>query len=153
MKADEFEGAEGLAALRSRVTMPQPHIIQFFEVSRMSRTTVARLWDRVDEFTANLPYWFMLLDLSEMPNTPPNAQLRADLRDRFGKRRPEHAAVIAGKNHLLGVAAKFIMRSMLGGHKVTMHSSREDALAHLVNLAKEWEAASLTRASVESRGV
>ncbi|PHR53869.1 MAG: hypothetical protein COA44_14955 [Arcobacter sp.] len=126
---------EEIEAIRARVYMYSDNIVYWKEVPVMSVWQVQQYQSKMKSLTNNLKHYALLIDLTE--SKPPNAEIRASLRDVYGPFAEEgldEAAVFTGKNFLINVAAKFVLGGV-GLKKFTVHSKQEDALKALSDYA------------------
>lgn len=118
---------EELAALRDRVTLIESDIVLFREVPVQSTFHLDVFWGKIGELTAQLPRFFVALDLSEARR--PSPEVRAHIKHLIMTRRQAaFTAVFTEANFLLNVVARFVLASA-GMKDFSVHRNRADALA------------------------
>ena len=79
---------------------------------------------------------FLIIDLTEALR--PDAETREYLRQKFHpiKDNLEHVAIYTGKNVILNIAAKFVLRG-IGLEPYSLHTKHEEALAAIKNAKRK----------------
>jgi hypothetical protein len=101
----------------------------YYEVPVPSPFQVRLFKTRLDEVSANLSSYDLLIDLTVAK--PPNAEVREALKGLFGSQtKIRKIGVYTGRNFMLNVAARFVLGSV-GMRDFTVHKTLEEALKSL----------------------
>jgi hypothetical protein len=119
-----------VAAIRDRVWLYRaPDLIMYFEVPVPSPFQIRLFGKKLDELTANLKQYDLLVDLTHAK--PPGAEVREALKEMFGKQpKCRKVGVFTGRNFMLNVAARFVLGSV-GLKDFTVSKTLEEALKTL----------------------
>lgn len=113
-------------ALRARVSVLEDGLVLFRAVPVPTPFQLDLSFDRIEELTAGLASFALVIDLTE--GRRPNAEVRARLRERFSRlKRLCHTSIVVGPNFVLTVAARFVLRGS-GLGSLTFHRRYVDAL-------------------------
>lgn len=131
-------------ALKSLVTSPTTNVIMYREPPVVTLFTLDLFWERIRELAADLDYYFILADLTG--TVPPSAEARQHVRELYETISPSYVAVATGQSRILNIAAKFVLRRVLGQHRFSVYRDVDGALQHLEKLRRE----AATKVSIES---
>jgi hypothetical protein len=117
---------EEIQAIRARIYRYADKLIMYREVPVQSRFQLRHFEERLNEVSADMDYYDLLIDLTAAE--PPNAEMRELLKKLFSAQtKLRKTAVFTGRNFMLNVAARFVL-GMAGLRSFSVHKTQEEAL-------------------------
>jgi hypothetical protein len=116
---------EEIQAIKNRVYVYAPGILMYQEAPVMSTFQLDLFEERLNELSAGMDSYLLLIDLTEVE--PPGAEIRKRLKQLFGgQTKLKKTAVFTGRNFMLNVTAKFVLGGV-GIRNFTVHKTLEEA--------------------------
>jgi hypothetical protein len=121
--------AEEIAAIKSRMTLLSPKVLQWEEMPVQTPFTVNIMIEAMAELSKDMPEFYLLVDLSKA-NTPTQPVRAALVKSMSNFKSLTRIVCYTGRNFLLNVAAQFVLTAVMQSN-AWVYKTREDALKAL----------------------